>query len=152
MPDGPIRRFLFCRGGDRRRRGEGEREGGERLRAAEGPGEYEVPGGGVGSRTADESTSAISNAGDMPRFFPLLVIYHNHIAELNDEYLAKEVEGKSLPKKIFAKARCRSFRATFLRPQTRFQHHFHHRDRSVQQSSRDRLRAADHRPAISAHY
>lgn len=44
-------------GGGRRRFGEGERDEGERFRGPEGPGEYEVPGGGVGRRTADCSIS-----------------------------------------------------------------------------------------------
>jgi len=41
------------RGGERRRRGEGEREGGERLRLLAEYAEYGSGGGGVGRRTAD---------------------------------------------------------------------------------------------------
>lgn len=48
---GPSRAALP--GGDRRRSGDGERDGGERLRVLERWGEYDVPGGGVGTRTAD---------------------------------------------------------------------------------------------------
>jgi hypothetical protein len=40
-------------GGDLRRRGDGDREVAGRLSEADGTGESEPPGGGVGSRTAD---------------------------------------------------------------------------------------------------
>lgn len=36
--------------------GEGDLEGGDRFLALDGPGEYSSPGGGVGKRTADESS------------------------------------------------------------------------------------------------
>lgn len=46
---------MSAAGGDRRRRGDGEREGGDRFLAFDGPGEYDAPGGGVGRRTAEDS-------------------------------------------------------------------------------------------------
>lgn len=44
-------------GGDLRRLGDGERDGGERFRTLDGCGEYDTPGGGVGTRTADCKTT-----------------------------------------------------------------------------------------------
>ena len=43
---------LLC-GGDLFRFGDGDLDGGERLRGRDDPVEYVAPGGGVGSRTAD---------------------------------------------------------------------------------------------------
>jgi hypothetical protein len=37
--------------------GDGERDGGERFRTLDGCGEYDTPGGGVGTRTADCKTT-----------------------------------------------------------------------------------------------
>lgn len=54
--------MLSVAGGDLWRRGDGDREGGERFRFPEGPGEYCLPGGGVGSLTADWSTVASAMA------------------------------------------------------------------------------------------
>lgn len=51
-----LRSPLGPAGGGRRRVGEGDRDGGDLFLAAEGPGEYEPPGGGVGRRTADDSS------------------------------------------------------------------------------------------------
>ena len=50
----PFRPFFSLRGGDLFLRGEGDRDGGARFLAEDGPGEYDIPGGGVGSRTADD--------------------------------------------------------------------------------------------------
>lgn len=50
----PLRASLA--GGDFLRFGDGEREGGDRFRGFDGPGEYEATGGGVGRRTADDSS------------------------------------------------------------------------------------------------
>lgn len=44
-------------GGTLRRLGDGERDGGERFRTLDGCGEYDTPGGGVGTRTADCKTT-----------------------------------------------------------------------------------------------
>jgi hypothetical protein len=62
-------RPLALPGGDLRRRGEGDLEGGERFLGAEGPGEYEPPGGGVGRRTAEERTAVSAMMLD-----PLVVV------------------------------------------------------------------------------
>ena len=64
--------FLASEGGCLRRSGDRDRDGGGRLRGIDGTVEYEVSGGGVGTRTADWSrTSAIFRSvcciGDKPR-------------------------------------------------------------------------------------
>jgi hypothetical protein len=51
--DGGASSRIRLIGGDFRRCGDGDLDGGERFREADGPGEYEAPGGGVGSLTAD---------------------------------------------------------------------------------------------------
>lgn len=49
--------WAVATGGDLLRRGEGDREGGDRFLRFEGPGEYASGGGGVGRRTADRRSA-----------------------------------------------------------------------------------------------